>query len=586
MKPLSARCISPFLFSAVFFPMLVNVPGQGAPDQPQSKAPAIRFTDLKVTPDIDQLLAKIRPVKMPFNESALTAKERQMVEKLLDACQLLDSIYWRQIDPEGLQIYQSLVNDNNPEAQKVARLLYINGGRWDLVNDNKPFVGSEPIPPGRAFYPKGLTREQIEQYVKQHPGKKAEIYSPYTIIEREGNELVGVPYHLKFKKFLEPMAKDLREAASLSDDRDFANFLRLRADALLSDDYYSSDIAWLDLNNPKFDIIFAPYETYDDELLGVKATYGASVLVRNEAESRKLAMYQRFVPEIQDALPISGEDKPSKKGHATPMEVMDAPFRSGDLGHGYQAVADNLPNDARIHQQKGSKKIFFKNFGDARVEYVILPVAERVMRPDQAKRATAAGYLSATLMHEIAHGLGPVYSRTPSGQLDIREATGHIFAPLEEAKADVVGMYGLQVLLDKGVLPKDRIPEFYTSYVAGIFRSVRFGVAEAHGRAEMMEFNYLSERGAIQLQTIPRTMGDNSSDRPKPYVVNYDKMPDAIASLAKELLTLEATGDRAGAEAWFNKYDKMPDELKQALATTNDIPVDVEPIFSFPKTIQ
>ena len=207
------------------------------------------------------------------------------------------------------------------------------------------------------------------------------------------------------------MAKALREAAALSPDPAFANFLRLRADALLTDDYYKSDLAWLDLKDPKFDVIFAPYETYLDDLLGVKTSYGASVLIRNEEESRKLAVYQKYVPEIQDALPLAAADRPSKRGHLTPMEVMDAPYRAGDLRHGYQAVADNLPNDPRIHQEKGTKKIFFKNFMDARVKYVILPIAQKLMPPDQAAKASGEGYLAGTLLHEICHELGPAFAR-------------------------------------------------------------------------------------------------------------------------------------------------------------------------------
>lgn len=581
--------LAPVRFVCWFLSLFSVVPSLASAQNASSaktQTPTIRLSDLKVSPDVDEMLSKFRPVKMPFDSQALTPKEREMVDKLVDASRWLDSVYWRQIDPEGLKIYQALEKNDDPQAQKVARLLYINGSRWDLIEGNKPFIGSEPVPPGRAFYPKGLTRDEIEQYVKQHPEKKGEIYSPYTIVERQGADLIGVPYHVKFKELIEPMVKDLRDAAALSGDKDFANFLRLRADSLLTDDYYKSDIAWLDLKNPKFDVIFAPYETYDDELLGIKATYGAAVLIRNEEESKKLAIYQKYVPEIQDALPIPQEDRPSKKGHSTPMEVMDAPFRSGDLGHGYQAVADNLPNDARIHAEKGSKKLFFKNFLDARVNYIILPVAQRVMRNDQAHQATADGYMAATLMHEIAHGLGPTFSRTSTGQVDIREAIGSVFAALEEAKADVVGMYGLQTLLGRGALPKDRVPEFYASYVAGIFRSVRFGVSEAHGRAEMMEFNYLSAQGAVQLQPVPGTMGGDASAHGKRYLVNYDKMPEAINTLAKQLLVFEANGDRAGAEAWFEKYDKMPEELKHALTSTNDIPVDIEPIFSFPKTVR
>src|SRR5207249_8135293 len=250
-------------------------------------------------------------------------------------------------------------------------------------------------------------------------------------VERRGNELVGRPYHEVFRPFLEPVTKALREAAALSDDKAFAEFLRQRADALLVDDYYKSDLLWVDLKDPKFDVIFAPYETYLDDVLGVKTSYGASVLVRNETESRKLAVYQQYVPDIQDALPLRAADRPSKRGHATPMEVMDAPFRVGDLRHGYQAVADNLPNDPRIHEQKGTKKIFFKNYMDARVNYVILPLAKSIMDPQQAAQASAEGYMASTVMHEICHGLGPAYSRTSAGRKDIREALADVFPGLE-----------------------------------------------------------------------------------------------------------------------------------------------------------
>jgi hypothetical protein len=255
--------------------------------------------------------------------------------------------------------------------------------------------------------------------------------------------------------------------------------------------------------------------------------------------------------------------------------VMNAPFRAGDLRHGYQAVADNLPNDPRIHEQVGTKRIFFKNFMDARVNYVILPIAKVLLRPDQAARASGVGYLQSTLMHEISHGLGPAFAHVNGKQVDIREAIGPIFSPLEEAKADVVGMYGLKWLVDHGALPKDRLPEFYSSYVAGIFRTVRFGIAEAHGRGEMMEFNYLSEQKAIQFD--PKT---------RRYSIDYDRMSSAIAALAKELLEIEATGDRARAESWFGKYQSMPAELQSALQAVKNVPVDIDPIFSFPEPIQ
>jgi hypothetical protein len=513
-------------------------------------------------PTLAERLAQWRPVEMPFQSAGLSAKERQMVDKLVEASRLLDDVYWRQSDLTGLALYKS-----TPDAN-LKRLLMIMGSRWDLLDENRPFTGSEPMPPGHELYPKGLTRADIEKYVQQHPADKAAIYDPFTVVKRQGDRLTGTPYRVEYKPFLDPMAKALRDAAALSPDPAFANFLRLRADALLSDDYYKSDLAWLDLKDPKFDVIFAPYETYLDDLLGVKTSYGASILVRNEDESRKLAVYQRYVPDIQDALPIAAADRPSKRGHLTPMEVMDAPYRAGDLRHGYQAVADNLPNDPRIHQEKGTKKIFFKNFMDARVQYVILPIARRLMPAAQAAKASGEGYLAGTLLHEICHGLGPDFAHQNGKQIDIREAIGPAFSGLEEAKADVVGMFGLKWLIDHNALPKERLEEYYSSYVAGIFRTLRFGTGEAHGRAEMMEFNYLLENHAL-------------SHAAGKYTIDYARMPATLAQLAKELLEIEARGDRSRAESWFAKYDKMPIELTQALAGTKEIPVDLEPVFSF-----
>ena len=507
-----------------------------------------------------QRLSQWKPVERPFLSANLSARERQMVARLVDACRLLDEVYWRQADQAGLKLYQST------QDASLKRLLAIMGSRWDLVDENRPFTGAELMPPGRDFYPRGLTRAQIEQYVKDHPAEKAALYDEHSVVKRQGQKLVAVPYHVEYQQWLDPMAKALRDAASLSDDPAFANFLRLRADALLSDDYYPSDLAWLDLKDPKFDVIFAPYETYTDDLLGVRTTYGASILIRNEEESRKLAVYQKYVPEIQDALPLPAADRPSKRGFLTPMEVMDAPFRAGDLLHGYQAVADNLPNDPRIHEKKGSKKIFFKNFMDARVSYIILPIAKLLMQPAQAAKASGEGYLAGTLLHEICHGLGPAFARVNGKQVDIREAIGGGYSGLEEAKADVVGMFGLKWLIDHDALPKTRLEEYYSSYVAGIFRTLRFGTGEAHGRAEMMEFNYLLENKALT----------HAAGR---YTIDYARMPPTIAKLAKELLEIEATGNRARAEAWFAKYDRMPSELTAALAATKGIPVDLEPVW-------
>jgi hypothetical protein len=542
---------------------------------------------LVVVSGLAQRAAKFMPVKMPFNSQSLTAREKKMIDKLVDASGLLDCIYWRQSDPDGLKLYLSLAKSKDPQDQLLARYLRINGSRFDLIDDDKPFVGTDPMPLGRGFFNLIIGQEpwvilgpppssaELVTLVSNIASRDKRVSNPYTLVTilraDFGSELIqATPYHVAYREFLEPMAKDLREAAGLSDDPAFAKFLRLRAGALLTDDYYASDIAWLDLENPKFDVVFAPYETYLDSLLGVKASYGASVMIRNEEESKKLEVYQKYVPDLQESLPLAPEDLPSKRGKQSPMEVVDSPYRAGDLLHGYQAVADNLPNDPRIHEEKGSKKIFWKNFMDARVNYIILPLAQRVMRSDQAAMASGEGYLTDTLMHEISHGLGPAYARTSNGKVEINEAIGHAYSGLEEAKADIAGEFCLHWLVDHGAVPKEKLNGIYASYVAGIFRTVRFGIAEAHGAGEMMEFNYFVEQGAIRRDTSTGL-----------YEIDFEKMPAAIASLAKELLEQEATGNRARTEAWFKKYAVMPPELGALLARQNDIPVDVDPEFSF-----
>jgi len=548
------------------------VSGQANPQSNQSKA--ARSARLSVVPDLEQRLAKFREVQMPFHPEGLSAREKKMVLRLVDACRYLDDIYWRQVDPEALDLYKSFEGSTTPEDVALRRFLWINGSHFDLLHGNQPFVNL-PSSIGGGFYPDGITRQQIEEYVKQHPEKRAEIYSNTTIVRWKGKDLEAIPYHVAFRSFLEPAAKALREAADLSSDEAFAKFLRMRADALLNDQYFDSDIAWLELKRPKVDVIFAPYETYNDGLLGVKATYGGAVMIRDEDASRRMETFQKYVADIQDALPIPERDRPSKHGLETPMEVVDSPFRTADLGHGYQAVADNLPNDPRVHELKGSKKMFFKNFMDARVNYVILPLARYMMPEEQVASVSGEGYLFGTIMHEICHGLGPDFAHNDSGQkVDIRQAIGPIYGGLEEAKADVVGMFALKWLVDHGVLPKEKLHGYYASYLAGNFRTLRFGAAEAHGQAEMMEFNYYLEHGAVR--RLPSGK----------YEVDYEKMPVQIENLGKELLEMEATGDRARAEAWFKKYDVISPEVQQALDKARSVPIDVDPLFSFPREVQ
>ena len=525
--------------------------------------------------------ARWKLIHVPYVRAGLSPREQQMIAKLADACRLLDELYLHASDLGGYEMFHTT------QSPELLRLFEINGSRWDLVDRNEPFIGEEPLVPGHELYPYGLTSAAIEKYVAAHPGEKEAIYSPWTVVRSAPldlpanlsqpvvygppEKLYTYPYHVAFAQWLRPMADDLRAAAKLSPDAAFARFLNLRADALLTDDYYASDVAWLDLKDPKVDVIFAPYETYLDGVLGVKTSYGASILIRNDPESRKLALYQQHEAAMQQALPLAAADKPTKEGHATPMEVADAPLRAGDLRYGYSVVADNLPNDPRIHEEMGSKKIFFKNFMDARVNEVILPIAQILLTPEQARDVSGEGYLTAVILHELSHGLGPAWAHPPSKsaakQLAINEALGPTFSGLEEAKADVTGIFLANWLVEQKLIPAAELHGIYASYVAGIFRTLRFGTGEAHGRAEMMEFNVLLEHKALTERNDGR------------YEINYTAMPGAIEALSKQLLTFEAQGDRAGAEAWMEKYDVMPTSLTKALAATAAIPVDVTPEF-------
>ncbi|HKA37875.1 MAG TPA: Zn-dependent hydrolase [Thermoanaerobaculia bacterium] len=511
---------------------------------------------------------------MPFAMEKLAPRERLLVEELMEACSRAEAIFWRQSDPEGAALYEKLPAGKDASDAALRRFLWINGGRWDLLDGNRPFVGREPMPPGHWLYPKDLTRAEIESYVAAHPDERKDIYGERTVIARREGRLAAIPYREAYRDLLTQAATALREAAEFSDgDPAFARFLRMRADALLSDDYYASDVAWLELVDPKFDLILAPYETYMDELLGVKGSFGAAVLVRDDAESEKLAVFRKYVPEIQDSLPLPPEDRPSLRGKAAPMEVVNAPYRSGDLRHGYQAVADNLPNDPRIHEEHGSKRIFFKNFLDARVAEIIIPLARRLLREEDA-RASARGYLIGTMLHEIAHGLGPAFARVDGKRVSIREAIGPPFSALEEAKADTTGMAALSWLAERKAVPAEQLPECYASFVADLFRTVRFGTAEAHARAEMMEFNFLVSEGAITREPSGR------------YALHFEKMPAAFSKLSKELLEIEAAGDRKRAEAWFAKYDAMPPDLAASLKSLTDVPVDIDPQVPFPESIR
>jgi hypothetical protein len=531
---------------------------------------------LKTPPDLARRIAQWQMVDMPFRSQGLTPRETRMIAKLAEAARSLEVIYWRQADPYALTLQAQLKGSGAARDQQILRYLFLNGGQYDLLDGNRSFLTREAAPAGRALYPQGATRESVESYAAAHPDARAELTGPYTLVRAMGSELVGLPYRSAFRAPLLEAARDLREAAADSDDATFAAFLTARADALTSDDYRASDLLWLNLQSPKIDLILGPCRTSLDHLLGVKTTYGAAILIRDVPESHQLELIEPYLAQIQQSLPLSAEDKPALLGrHA--MEVADSPFRTGDFLHGEQTLAVTLPIASRVGTEAATRTVFFRNFAEAQFRSVIQPQARRMIDPSQSSEATAAGYLTSLEMRELGRWLGPAAARVDGKPLPIAEALGPSYEVLDEAKADAAGMYAAQWLLAHNALPPGREHDLDVCYLARLLHAVRrLGSSDAHNRAQLMEFNYLVEQGAILARDGDRSRGTARVV----FALDYAKLPAAITALTAQLLEMEAAGDRRRAVQWSARYGSVGSPLRTSLESTRDIPLEIFPKFS------
>jgi hypothetical protein len=520
------------------------------------------------TTKLNDMLGKYAPAEMLFDARKLPDSDRALLKHLLAASQQIDEIFWRQSYSKAAEIRDRLKAAKDPASSLLLRLVMINAGPFDRLEDFKPFYGTEAFPPGAGFYPEDLSRKDIEDYVAAHPDRREALLSGLTVVKRNGKDLVAVPYHEEYARWLEPAAKELKAAAALSASESFRRYLTSKAKALLDDDYFQSDCDWIDLKNSPYELVFGPFEVYDDQLLGIKTTYEASVAVRDVQESTRLAGYIAHLQELEDNLPYPEADRRKLAGLASPMVVVRDIYRGGDLRVGYQAAATNLPNDPRVHEKKGSKKIFWKNVFEARVERVILPISRELMVPSQAKLVTAQGVFEDVLMHEISHALGPRYVRGTDEKVSVNQKLGDLYSPIEELKATVAGLVSMAWFFDQGIMPRATEEEHYASYLGSILRAVRFGAGEAHGRASIVELNFLKENGAI--------LRDATTAR---WSVDASKMRGALRELTGKVLEIERAGDRAGAEALFAKYGSIPDELSKDLEKARSVPVEIEPIY-------
>jgi hypothetical protein len=534
---------------------------------------------LKLPADLARRIARWPTVEIPFRSRGLTPRQLKMTAKLVEAARQIDAIYWRQSDPYALTLGAQIKGSGAARDQQILSYLSINGGQYDLLDGLRSFINGDPAPAGRSFYSEGenpgatvdAARQSIQSYVEAHPESRAELFSPYTLVRPMGADLVGLPYRTLFRAQLMEAAKDLRDAAALasaqSDDAAFAEFLRARADALLSDDYQASDRLWLNLKQPTIDLILAPCLPNLDPLFGVKTSFGAAILLRNgagkEEQSRQLELLQPYLAQIQQSLPLPAASRPELP--PTTLEIVDSHFRAGSLLHGYQTLA------LTFRSNQGSRTIFFRDLIDARFQRVILPVAHKLMDASQSGLPTAGSYFTTIVMREIGREIAPSADRS---------SFGPIFPALEEAKADAAGMYSTAWLLDHGVLPREREHELYACALAELLRALLPYSAQAEPAppsAQLAEFNYLFGQSAIVAHAGTLSRGTAR----EVFALDFDRLPAAVAALNRELLEIEASGDRSRAEQWFARYATPSPALRAALESSRDLPVDIAPKFSW-----
>jgi hypothetical protein len=541
---------------------------QAADKKAPAKTPG---KELKVVSDIEKRVAQFAPTPLHADVSGLTAEDRKVLDKIVQAAKLMNEIYLRQAWTGNPAMREQLRSYTGPHAAAVREYFDINFGPWDRLAERQPFIGGKPHPKGAGYYPEDLTKEAFDDWAAKHPADKDKLTSTVTVIRRTPDGgLAAVPYSKEYAEWLKPAAKLLREAAALTSNASLKRFLTLRADAFESDDYYASDVAWMDLDAP-VEVTIGPYETYEDDLFGYKAAFESFVTVNLPKESAALSRYKERLPWLERNLPIPDADKNLHRGTDSPIRVVDTWYSSGDNRAGVQTVAFNLPNDERVREAKGSKKVLLHNMMRAKYDKILIPIAHQVLDPAQVKDVSFDAYFNEVLHHELSHGLGPGSITVNGRKTEVRLELKELFSTLEEAKADVMGVYNILALIDQKEMPASLRHSLEPTYVAGLFRSARFGVDEAHGQGVVAQFNYLAQKGALVTDAQGRVRAVS------------EKFPGAIRDLLHDMLTLQARGDYEGTKKFLDTYGKPTQGLRDAIGRLKAVPVDIKPVYAADK---
>jgi hypothetical protein len=526
-------------------------------------------------PDLSKKIARFAPTVLTANASQLTPKDQQALKKIIEAAKLLDPLFLRQVWSGNEALEKKLLADKSPAGAQRLHYFYLNDGPWSRIDNNEPFVEGVPNekPPQASFYPDDMTKDEFNTWVQGLSEADKQKATGFFYLIRRGTDgkLMNVPYSQAYSEYLVPAAKLLREAAALTSNATLRNFLNKRADAFASDDYYDSDVAWMDLDAP-VDVTIGPYETYEDELFSYKASFEAYVTLRDEAESAKLAKFSAHLQELEDNLPIDPRYRNPKLGAASPIRVVNEVFGSGEGNSGVQTAAFNLPNDERVVKEKGSKRVMLKNVQDAKFNKTLIPISQVVLDPAERSALAFDSFFTHILCHELMHGLGPHNITVNGEETTPRKQLKELYSSIEEAKADMTGLWALQYMIDKGIIDKGMERTLYVTYLASMFRSVRFGITEAHGRGVAMQFNYLTDEGAIKYDEKAGT-----------FSVDHSRVKDGVRKLTHDLLTVEAEGSYDKARAMLDKYAVLRPPMQQALDKLKSVPVDIEPVFPLAK---
>ena len=525
--------------------------------------------DLQIHDNVAQTLQKFAPVEVTADISFLSDKQKQVLAKLIKASQYMDDIFLRQVWVQNPEYRKALASRKDELGVAAAAYFNISFGPWDRLDEHEaPFIGELSKPAGAGYYPEDLTKEEFESYIKEHPEQAESLTSLLTLVRRQGDNLVAVDYSVAFEKWLKPAAELLREAAELTENESLQKFLTARADAFFSNEYRDSDMDWMELDSP-VEITIGPYEVYEDKLFGYKAAFESFVTVTDPKESARLEVYKEQLPAMERNLPIPAAMKNLNRGTESPIRVVDEVFTGGDTKSGVQTIAFNLPNDEVVREQKGSKKVLLRNVIAAKYEKILKPIAGRLITEKQRTYLSSQVFTNEVLFHELSHGLGPGKITVDGRKTEVRRELKDLYSALEEAKADIMGVYNMHFMIKQGLLPKEMQREIAVTYLGGLFRGIRFGIGEAHGKGNALQFNYMLQKGAISYDAEAGT-----------FSIDFNTFVQWTRELVQDICILQATGDYPGTQALFEKYVKLPPELEAGLAKLSDIPVDIRPQYT------